>query len=115
MDKQFEKGPELPSKKETKQIVEQYLAKVEPDLWDKLQNQWIDSHDETIVVDGKNVTITGMKYKCYIPTEKTYAWVIVGSNGQIITFERGIRWSNQMSTRLTEKWLHDNWIMERDR
>ncbi|WMJ77107.1 MULTISPECIES: hypothetical protein [unclassified Sedimentibacter] len=109
MDKQFEKGTKLPSKEETTKIAKEYLAKVEPDLWGKLKNLWIDLHDETIIVDGKNVIVTGMKYKCFIPTEDTYAWVIVGLDGKVITFERGIVWQGG---RVSEKWLHDAWLKE---
>lgn len=110
MDKQFAKGTELPSKEETEVIAKEYLAKVEPDLFGKLQNLWIAPHDETIVVNGNNVTVTGMKYKCFIPTEDTYAWVIAGPDNKVITFERGIVWQGG---RVSEKWLHDSWLKER--
>jgi hypothetical protein len=42
-----------------------------------------------------------------------YAWVIVGTEGEVITFERDIVWNTSMSERSTEKWLHDEWRVKR--
>lgn len=112
MDQRLAAG-ELPSKEETKAFAKTILSKAQPGLFEKLENLWIDKHDETIVVTKgdkrETVTISGMKYKCYLPEENNYAWVIVGPGGQIITFEQGIIWSNG---RVTEKWLHDSWVEE---
>ncbi|QDR81313.1 YcdB/YcdC domain-containing protein [Sporomusa termitida] len=113
MDKQFEKGVELPSEEETAEIAREYITNVDPDLFSKLQVQWIAPHDETISVDGKEVTVTGMKYKCYIPAEKTYVWVVVGTGGEIITFERGLVWDSGLGRRGTESWIYDAWLAER--
>lgn len=105
---------ELPSQQETKVLAGAFLDKVEPGLFKRLDNLWIDRHDEMILVknsQGQNeqVTVTGMKYKCYLKDEDNYAWVIVGSGGQIITFEQGIIWQGG---RVTEKWLHDSWLQQ---
>lgn len=110
MDQKFQKGSNLPSKEKTTEIVRSYLSKVEPDLFKKLENLWIEPHDEIIQINNKNVTVTGIKYKCFIPSEDSYAWVIVGPNEQVITFERGIQWAGM---RLSEKWLHDAWLIEK--
>ncbi len=107
MDTRFKKSSQLPTKERATEITKAYLAKVEPTLFPKLKNLWIEEHDEVIIADNKEVIITGMKYKCFIPEENTYAWVIVGSDKNIITFERGIIWENG---RITEKWLHDSWL-----
>lgn len=113
MDRIFEKGARLPNKEETKKYAKECLDIVEPTLFDKINNLWIDEHDETIIVDGKEIVLTGMKYKCYIPDEGTYVWVIVGESGTIITYERGIVWNNEMSNRVSEMWLHDSWVKNR--
>lgn len=107
MDRRFESGLELPSEKQTEEIAKSFLNRMEPGLFDRLENLWIRSHDEVITVDGQQMTVTGMKYKCYLPDADTYAWVIVGSDEKIITFEQGIKWE---SGRITEKWLHDSWL-----
>jgi hypothetical protein len=94
-----------------------YLQKNAPDLLNSMEIQWIKPHDEQIQIQretGKpqTVGITGMKVKCYNAADGRYFWVIVGSQNQIITFERDIVWSNNMGKRETEKWLHDTWVAE---
>lgn len=113
MDASLSSG-ELPSQKETEALAKTFLDKIEPGLFEKLDNLWIDRHDEMIVVTNhhgqkQQVTVTGMKYKCYLKDENNYAWVIVGPEGQIITFEQGIIWKDG---RVTEKWLHDRWLKQ---
>lgn len=112
MDQKQTKG-ELPSKEETIAIAKAFLDKAEPGLFGKLQNLWIDRHDEVITLRdsetmvNRAVTVSGMKYKCYLKEKDDYAWVIVGPGGNVITFEQGIVWNNG---RVTEKWLHDSWL-----
>jgi hypothetical protein len=110
MDKRFA-NKKLISKDETESIARNFLKKADIQLNKNLENQWIDQHDEQIIIDGKTITVTGMKYKCYNKTDNTCTWVIIGSDGTIITFERDIIWSNGMQKRITEKWLHDNWLI----
>lgn len=82
-------------------------------MFEKLENLWIDRHDEIITLkdeknnESVNITISGMKYKCYLKDKDNYAWIIVGPDGKVITFEQGIIWDNG---RVTEKWLHDSWL-----
>ncbi|GED59433.1 hypothetical protein ABER61_15830 [Brevibacillus formosus] len=65
MDQRLVAG-ELPSKEETKALAKRFLSKAQPGLFKKLENLWIDNHDETIdVTKGdkhESVTISGMKY-----------------------------------------------------
>jgi hypothetical protein len=110
MDQRFASGQKLPSEKRTEEIAKSFLDWVEPGLINKLENLWIKPHDEVIKVVSEEVTITGMKYKCYLKDQDTYAWVIVGPNEKIITFEQGIKWEGG---RVTEKWLHDSWLVGR--
>ncbi|MED1105005.1 hypothetical protein [Bacillus paramycoides] len=107
MDQIFSIKGELPTQKRTEEIAHLFLEKVEPGLFHCLENLWIRPHDESVIINGKQTIVTGMKYKCYLPDKDSYAWVIVGSNDQVITFEQGIKWENG---RLTEKWLHDSWF-----
>jgi hypothetical protein len=112
MDKSLSKD-ELPTKEETKVFAKEFLDKIEPGMFEKLKNLWIDKHDEIITLnDERNSecvsnTISGMKYKCYLEDEDNYTWIIVGSKCNIITFEQEIIWNNG---RVTEKWLHDSWL-----
>ncbi|MBB4825584.1 hypothetical protein HNO89_002820 [Sporosarcina luteola] len=107
MDQRFESSEKLLSKKQTEKIAKSFLNRIEPGLFDRLENLWIRPHDEVITVDGQQMTVTGMKFKCYLSDEDTYAWVIIGPDEKIITFEQGIKWE---SGRKTEKWLHDSWL-----
>ena len=107
MDEKFEKGQTLPNREETREIAKAFLEKTSPGLFEKLDNRWIEPHDEVIEVAGKSVTIRGMKFKCYSPSTKDYTWVIIGATGEVITFETGIIWT---LGRDTEKWLHDSWL-----
>lgn len=109
IDQQFATGQELPPKKRTEEISRNFLNQLEPGLADTLQNLWIKPHDEIIRIGNKNVTITGMKYKCYLPDKDTYAWVITGPNDKIMAFEQEIKWENG---RVTEMWLHDSWLVQ---
>ncbi|MEK5162472.1 YcdB/YcdC domain-containing protein [Paenibacillus sp. FSL R5-0527] len=108
MDKTLAEG-ELPTKEAAKASAKEFLGKLEPGLFAKLDNLWIDKHDESILVKNganqENTIISGMKYKCYLKESDSYAWVIVGKNGKVITFEQEIKWVNG---RVTEKWLHDS-------
>jgi hypothetical protein len=111
MDQSLSTGG-LPSKEETEAVAKAFLDTVEPGLFERLKNLWIDKHDETFSVadiknQNHNITVSGMKYKCYLKEQDNYAWVIVAPGGKIITFEQEIIWNNG---RVTEKWLHDSRI-----
>jgi len=101
----------LLSKNDTEVIAKKFLAKVDKPLSEELRNLWINRHDEKILDDvSKATTIVGMKYKCYLSAQDDYAWVIVGYDGTVITYERNIKWNIEESYRVTEKWLHDDWV-----
>lgn len=102
----------LCSEEQCIEVAEEFLKKIAPELSQDLELQWVDRHDEEIVINGQKRTLSGMKYKCYRPSLDDYAWVIVASDGSVITYERDILWSNGMSKRITNKWLHDIWLTE---
>lgn len=107
MEARFADG-DLPDKETAQDIAEAFIAETAPDLHGTLNILWIEPHDETITADGHEVVISGMKVKCRDPTG-TYAWVIIGPENEVITFERDIIWNRDMSRRQTEQWLHDDW------
>lgn len=99
------------SKEESKKIAKEFLLKMDNTLAEELENLWIERHDEQIIINtDESVTIAGMKYKCYRPSTNDYTWVIIGYDGSIITFERNILWNTEAQSRISEKWLHDNWL-----
>ncbi|WP_317912496.1 hypothetical protein [Carnobacterium maltaromaticum] len=62
---------------ETEQIAKDFLTRLEPGYFEKLENLWVDQYDEEIIINDKKLTISGMKYKCYLPETENYTWVIV--------------------------------------
>lgn len=109
MDKKYSDTKML-SKSETEKIAKEFLLKMDKSLVNDLKNLWIERHDEEILVNGQNTVLAGMKYKCYRSSQKDYAWVIVGFDGSVMTFERNIKWNTIAQKRITEKWLHDSWL-----
>lgn len=104
---------ELPSEKDALCVANNFVEKYAPDLVGKLENLWIKPHPEEIYVeDGSCKTITGMKVKFYNADNDLYSWVIVSSEQKIISFERDIEWVVMPGFRKTQKWLHDNWLIE---
>lgn len=114
MDKKYSDTKML-SKAETEKIAKKFLLKMDKSLADDLKNLWIERHDEEILVNGQKTVLAGMKYKCYRSSQKDYAWVIVGFDGSVITFERSIKWNTIAQKRITEKWLHDSWLAKKIR
>lgn len=76
----------------------------------KVEFQWIGEHLETIETEGQEFVITGQKVKMFIPSLNLFAWVIVGGNGEVITFERNVCWDFPNQMRLTQMWLHPKWL-----
>ena len=106
MDRRFAEE-QLPSREETTRIARNFLERIDPTWNQSLNNLWIHRHDECLILDGQEeVTVAGMKFKCYRESHNDFAWVIVGYNGEVIAFERDTKWQH---VRLTEKWLHDVW------
>lgn len=125
---------ELPSPQEAMNTAIEFLAKQAPDLISKTETfnfkakkddhvtfnetvpfenvsfQWVGHHDETIEVNGKPTLIKGVKVKMHIPKLGLWAWVIVGKGGEVLTFERNIAWDFKAQQRLTQMWLHSQWL-----
>lgn len=111
MDKKYANTKML-SKSETEKIAKEFLLRTDKSLANDLKNLWIERHDEEIIVNGQKIVLAGMKYKCYRSSQKDYAWVIIGFDGSVMTFERNIKWNTIAHKRITEKWLHDSWLKE---
>lgn len=81
-----------------------------------MEISWIDVHDEPIrIVQGGHattVTLSGMKVKARNLADGRWFWVIVGSDGRPMIFERDIVWISFPGHRQTEKRLHDTWLLE---
>lgn len=87
-----------------------FLENYAPDLLKNYNNNWIDTHDEEIIVDGKKMTLTGMKVKCRDLNTGLYFWTIIAPDETIMVFERDVEWDFIRAGRQTQKWLHDSWL-----
>ena len=114
MDKKYA-NTHLPTKEKTEEISQKFLQKVDVKLAKELKNQWIDRHDDMILVDGKETTLAVMKYKCYRSSKNDYAWVYVGFDGSVQAFERNTKWNMLKRQRHAEQWLHDIWRIKNDK
>lgn len=107
---------QLPSRDRANLVAVNFLREYAPDLIPNMEVSWIEPHEE-IVRDNTSgrhelKKLTGMKVKCHNSSDGTWFWIIVGPAEQVITFERDIVWITFPGQRQTEKWLHDNWLVE---
>lgn len=92
------------------EITLNFLKNYAPDLLVNYKNSWIDTHDETIMVADKKITITGIKVKCRDLNTGLYFWTIIALDQSVMVFERNIEWDFIRAGRQTQKWLHDQWL-----
>jgi hypothetical protein len=76
-----------------------------------IELHWIGAHAEKIVHEGSVISIVGMKVKMYNPQNGLWSWVVVGQEGQIITYERDVYWNFLKFRRDTQMWLHSKWVI----
>ncbi|KAA5840739.1 hypothetical protein F2A38_17680 [Pseudomonas chlororaphis] len=107
-------GKPLPSRERSEEIARLFLEQHAPDLIERMRISWIEPHDEPLKVtrDGHEevVTLSGMKVKARNLADGRWFWIIVGSDGKPMVFERDIVWITFPGKRQTEKWLHDSWL-----
>ncbi len=100
------------SKEEAKKIALDFLKKYAHNLLNNYEILWIKPHDEILIKNGKQITISGLKVKCQNLNDKKYFWVIVNDNKEIMTYERDVIWNFLKFSRTTQKWLHDSWLKD---
>ncbi|MGN9841669.1 hypothetical protein ACTMTI_26440 [Nonomuraea sp. H19] len=102
-------GP-LPGVSRAEEVALRFLRQVAPDYAEGLSVNWVSQHDEIVTrPDGATETVSGMKVKMH-HGDGLYAWVIVGPDESVLTYERDITWDSGQSRRGTQMWLHDAWI-----
>lgn len=105
------KQPQV-SKEDAEKAMREFATQFAPDLLKNFKIQWIDKHDETIIVDGKKVKLTGMKVKCRDIDTGLYFWMIIAPDHSVMVFERDVEWDFIRAGRQTQKWLHDSWLQK---
>jgi len=110
----------LLSEEEAKDLAFKFVEKYAADMVNDLELRWIKPlrevpqnppHDQGFLIDGDTLLL-GVRVKLWNKKEEKFSWVIVGKDGEVISFERDIRWDFERKVRLTQRWLHDNWLME---
>lgn len=108
-------GQTLPTETEARAVARRFLEAHAPDLLSGLEEHWIARHDEPLRVSRngrtEDATLSGMKVKMRNTVDGRWFWVIVGADREAMVFERDIVWR---AGRVTEKWLHDAWLVEND-
>ncbi|MGX1881271.1 hypothetical protein [Streptomyces sp. NPDC055287] len=104
----------VPAEDKAQETAFNWLKGFAPDHADGLSVQWVDKHDEEIRDKaGAAHTVSGAKVKTH-HKNGLYTWMIVDGNGEIVTYERDIRWDGAANRRATQMWLHDKWIAARE-
>jgi hypothetical protein len=104
----------LPSQDAARAAAERWLAGYVPGYLRGLSVEWVDRHDERIRdAAGRERVVPGMKVKAR-HTSGLYAWVIVDGDGEVLTYERDVRWDGAAGRRGTQMWLHDAWVAARE-
>lgn len=121
MDRRYSNA--VPEEQVALQRAREFLAAAAPDLAKRAEERWVKPlrkepleppHDSGFAFveceTGGSRTAIGVRVKMFDATTGTWAWVVVGHDGGIVSFERDISWDSQRKRRMTEQWLHDPWV-----
>lgn len=92
-----------------------FISQYAPSLKNNYKIQWIEPHDENIVINNQSINIRGMKVKCRDLNTGLYFWTIVAPDDTIMVFEKDIEWDFIRAGRQTQKWLHDEWLAKNNK
>ncbi|GLF99337.1 hypothetical protein [Streptomyces yaizuensis] len=107
-------GSSVPSSSTAEKAAFDWMERFVPEHSAGLSVQWVDQHDEEVRDEsGAKHTISGAKVKSH-HENGLYTWVIVDDEGEVISYERDIRWDGSAGRRATQMWLHDKWIAARE-
>lgn len=87
-----------------------FFNKYAPDL-KKVNFQWVRIRKMKLI-DSKGEThqVAGVWTKYRDPESGRYLWVLLGSDGGVIEFDRESVWKFILGGRVTERWLVDDWF-----
>lgn len=107
-------GKPLPNRQHSERIARDFLTAVAPDLLANMRITSIATYHKPLRINraGKNesLQVTGMRLKARNTADGSWFWVVIGSDGKPISFERDVGWSNLLFRRSSEYWLHDPWL-----
>ncbi|WP_377864912.1 hypothetical protein [Bacillus sp. R86525] len=102
----------LPHKDETEKIAMDVMEKVDRQYAKGLTLLRIEKQTRHYVDGGQTVEFPVLWIKM-MHNNGSFNWVTIGGDGQIIEFEREVRWDYMMSRRQTEMWYYDEWVLAR--
>ncbi|MFL0403752.1 hypothetical protein [Bacillus nitratireducens] len=102
----------LPHKDEAEEIAMDVMKKVDRQYANDLTLLRIEKQTRHYVDGGQTVEFPVLWVKM-MHNNGSFNWVTIGGDGQIIEFEREVRWDYMMSRRQTEMWYYDDWVLAR--
>ncbi|EEL98393.1 hypothetical protein [Bacillus mycoides] len=102
----------LPHKDEAEKIAMDVMEKVDRQYAKGLTLLRIEKQTRHYVDGGQTVEFPVLWIKM-MHNNGSFNWVTIGGDGQIIEFEREVRWDYMMSRRQTEMWYYDDWVLAR--
>ncbi|SCM95995.1 Uncharacterized protein BWINRASL_03221 [Bacillus mycoides] len=102
----------LPHKDEVENIAMEIMEKVDRQYANGLTLLRIERQTRQYVDGGQTVEFPVLWVKM-MHNNGSFNWVTIGGDGQIIEFEREVRWDYMMSRRQTEMWYYDDWVLAR--
>lgn len=103
---------ELPRPDEAETIARAFLARHAPDLAAAdLVLAGVTPHERILKADDEEpVPIGGMKVKMQNGQDGRWLWVTVGTDRDVVSFERDVVWSGESGGPTSDRWLDDNWL-----
>ncbi|HDR7793696.1 TPA: hypothetical protein QCY19_002293 [Bacillus luti] len=102
----------LPHKDEAEKIAMDVMEKVDQQYASGLTLLRIEKQTRQYENEGE-INVFPVLWVKMMHHNGSFNWVTIGGDGQIIEFERDVRWDYMMSRRQTEMWNYDNWILAR--
>ncbi|MGH0429457.1 hypothetical protein ACQVPL_09275 [Bacillus hominis] len=102
----------LPHKDEAEKMAMDVMEKVDQRYASGLTFLRIEKQMRQYKNEGEVVTFPVLWVKM-MHHNGSFNWVTIGGDGQIIEFEREVRWDYMMSRRQTEMWYYDDWVLAR--
>lgn len=112
---QYKKDAPQVTKSKAESVMVNFISQYAPSLKNNYKIQWIEPHDENIVINNQSINIRGMKVKCRDLNTGLYFWTIVAPDDTIMVFEKDIEWDFIRAGRQTQKWLHDEWLAKNNK
>ncbi|MFL1673348.1 hypothetical protein [Paenibacillus dendritiformis] len=103
----------LPERDEAEELAMMVMRAVDQDYAEGLRLLRIENQHRRFIEDGGKVIEFPVLWVKMMHSNGSYNWVTLGRDGQVIEFERQVRWNYAANRRQTEMWFHDDWVLAR--